>query len=180
MFRIEAIDRQEGRTLLKIGGDSVNGLTFFGIQDGHLEMYMGTYGLPAGVALTMLLGDALIEGIDMPAMDDVDASKKILAQHVRAASQFVWDIDKDEALAKITLADDTAEMVKNTWAIARQDALSSTPMSREDAILQRQASSDSIAQGHQRRQEELLAEEFMQEKVANSNNEEVQSDMWER
>lgn len=149
-------DRKANKILMDVDGTP----TMFVLVDGRLEQYMGTFGVGAGAALTVLMADAFVEGHDCPDMDDKEARKKIAAMLRQTPGLFTWDIDRDETLAQITLADDAAADVVNTWAEAAQ-ALSGPDMTPEEAQQTLSGRAASYAAGHQRRQEELIAEEFV-------------------
>jgi hypothetical protein len=129
---------------------------------GQLESYMGAYGLPAGAALNLILADGSIDGIDMPELQDPDCAKKAAAAIKKANKAIDWSaVDRDQVLADITLADDLAEQMVNSWAEATAAALAVEPMSYEDSLREMLQRSDAVAASHQQRQEELLASEYI-------------------
>lgn len=153
-------DRKANKILMDVDGIP----TMFVLVDGRLEQYMGTFGIGAGAALTLLMADAFVEGHDCPDMDDKDAGKKIAAILRKTPDLFTWEINRDEVLVQITLADDAAADVVNTWAAAAQ-ALAGPETTADDAQQTLSERAASYAAGHQLRQEELLAEEFVSQIV---------------
>lgn len=159
MLKVLDYVKQANRTTLTLdnGGD---GQLLQIFPDGTLEQYMGAFGLEAGAALTLILADAHIDGIESPLMGEPDISNKIRSVLSGAKGQIEWAIDRDQLLADMTLADDTAEMVKNTWAEVAQQSFQESTTAEED-LRERMERNRGTAEGYQRIQQERLADEIV-------------------
>lgn len=134
------------------------------ILDGYLEAYMGAYGLAAGAALTLLLADGHVDGVECPELQDPDCRRKVAQIMANVPQLFDWsEVDRDEMLAQITLADDRAEDLVNTWSTMTQTALAQPDLSYDEIQQLATNNQTSYAAGHIRRQEELLADDMMEE-----------------
>ena len=132
------------------------------ILDGYLEAYMGSYGLAAGQALTLILADAQVDGIDCPELTDPECNEKVQKILRDAPKLFDWSaVNRDQVLSDITLSDDIAEDLINSWAVGTAQALREIPVSLEQQRADIMDRSRSYAEGNQLRQEELLADEFV-------------------
>lgn len=112
------------------------------LLDGILETYMHHYGFDAGVCLSVLLLDPYYDDVTAPFTDDENAAEKFLAIAELAEERIVWECDKNELLAMVTLDEDDAESVAGTWLAHRRDM-------------------EEKAAGYQRMQEERLAAQFV-------------------
>lgn len=147
---------------LEVDGQREDMARYYGLIDGHLESYMGVYGYPAGETLTYMIADYIDDSVEIPLMGDPEATSKIQDVLHRWEDQIEWWFDRDELLAEITLAEDTAEEVRSTWeSIARQHEYEPPALSQSEARALLRGRSADIAAAHQRRQEELLAEEMI-------------------
>jgi len=131
--------------------------------DGILEAYMGTYALAAGQALMLVIADGNIEGIDCPEITEPNWKSKV-SEAIKAAEKIVdWSaVDRNQMLSEITLTDDLADEMVNSWAEAVAIALEEEPVSHGDASRMMTERSLAYAEGMQLRQEEILADEYMQ------------------
>lgn len=141
-------------------GNQLNGRMHM-IMSGQLEAFSGAYGIGVGEALMLILADGSVEGLDCPEPSDPAARSKIRQVVKAAEEEFVWEIDRDVVLAQITLAEDTAEMVRSQWAAEVATAVAEEPMDYEDILRERARMAQGISAGHQKRQEELVADEFV-------------------
>lgn len=159
MFKVTGFkkDKQYNKIML----ETDNGVAMHIILDGHLEAYMGAYDIPAGVALMMILSDAHMDDITAPFMDDADATKKAKKIARDTDSLWVWEVDRNEVLAQITIDADTAEMLKTAWAAARDESVTETPDNHIQAIRKRLKRSEEYGKGHKRREEELSADDIV-------------------
>lgn len=131
------------------------------LRDGILEQYMEAYQMQAGECFLMLLLDAMDDSVFIPQSDESGA-RETIAYLMKQADEVEWVSDKDEILAQVTLANDSASEVAKTWRIQRQ-------------------AQEALATSHQRRQEEILGDEMVGELVAERNRNVIQtSDGWER
>lgn len=129
---------------------------------GQLEAYMGTYGLEAGAMLTLLLADGSIDGIDCPERQDPEYAKKAAAAIKKASKIIDWSaVDRDQILSDITLADDLAEQMVASWAEATEVALTQEPVDDEEVMRQSFARAKALSEGHEQRNQELLAAEHI-------------------
>jgi RNA 3'-terminal phosphate cyclase len=125
------------RFTVDMGGGAVQVHVF---RDGQLEDYMEAYGLQAADVVTMVLLDALDDSVDVPPYlapgmrDQVDAILK-------KASRLRWKTDRDQAVAKMQVP--PGSEIAAAWRTRRLQA-------------------EALVAGHQRRQEELRAEDHVQ------------------
>lgn len=130
------------------------------LRTGILEQYMGAYGLEAGETLTLLLADGHLDGIDAPPIGDPEATTKNKAAIKKANGLIKWDIDRDQVLADVTMAEDTAEMVRSTWA----ETVKQTPepeLTAEEQLRKQFERKKATVEGHKRLREERLADDIV-------------------
>lgn len=127
--------------------------------DGTLEQYMGAYGLGAGAALNLLLADGSLD-MTPPLVGEPDFKRRAANIAKEADKVIEWMIDRDQALADMTLAEDTAEMVRSTWASFGDEVAAEEQVSQLTQLERMTASQASYAAGHQRYKEEQLGAEM--------------------
>ena len=159
MLRVASCDVNADRALLRLDLDGE--LRMHILHRGLLEQYVGAYGLGPGAALNLLLVDPTTDEFDVPPVGADNYVEDARRYAKKAARMIEWEIDRDQALADITLADDTAEMVRASWEAIAADPRTTETHTREDARRLSEGHGAAIAAEYERRQEELLAEEFV-------------------
>lgn len=161
MFRIVEFEKRKGYGVIVIGNHPEYGRLPVLFQDGFIEAYMGSYGIDAAEAVMLVLTDTLIDGVEAPFMDDPDIPGRLAAIREAAKGQFRWEVDKNEALATITLAEDDAADCVNLWASYAEKVQTEEAQTAEEVRANHRASKEEFAAGYAKREEELLAEEFV-------------------
>lgn len=171
MFKIESFEKEGRSNRIRLfdpedvddEGNPLHPRTHF-ILDGYLEAYMGAYGLAAGAALTLLLADGHVDGVECPELQDPDCRHKVAKIMATVPQLFDWsEVDRDEMLAQITLADDKAADLVNTWAAMTQTALTQPDLTYDEVQQVALNTQTSYAAGIVRREEELLADDMMEQ-----------------
>lgn len=140
MLRITAFERVQGSSRLYCVGE--DGHTYlFPFQDGLIEAFMEAYALMPGEALELILLDFYDDTVDVPPYFQEDM-RKVVEGILAKTDQLVWEIDRNETLAAITVSEDTAPEVSELWRENRR---------RNEAA----------AAAYERRQDELLAEDIV-------------------
>lgn len=160
MHSVIGYEKRGRANIVMIGNHPEYGEIPLLLQDGNLEAYMGAYGLKAGEALTMILVDALVEDINAPLLDSPTLVEDLATLKEAAVGQLDWQIDRNEVLSQITLAEDTAADVVNEWA-AYAETVKLPVATYEELRTEEAERRASYVAGNQRREEELLAEEIV-------------------
>lgn len=111
------------------------------LLDGQLEQYMEVYWLQPGEALELLALDIMDDSVEVPPYD-APGMREVVEQILSRAGDLEWMVDRDETLARITVANDVASELTEAWR-------------------ERRKIEEAHRYGYQKRQEELLADEFM-------------------
>lgn len=146
MLRILSWEKQTSGTLLTVESDEFmpddpTADIRYILADGILETYQEHYGYPAGASLTALLIDAFYDDVDMPHWE-TDYSAEFERIVAMAPDRLEWQCDRNELLSTITLAVDNPDSVAGSWSAIKADM------------------ADNM-RGFHRRQEELLADDWM-------------------
>jgi hypothetical protein len=161
MIKVTGYETKARYTQIHWEQDVVEGMMGPLIGLGFLEQYMGAYGTSSEDTIDYLLADPLYDDIDVPPMDDPEAPTKIAELLKRVEGRIEWAIDKAQLIADMSLDEDTAETVREGWARAREEMLFGEDLTHREAGLQLKARQDAYSEGVQRREEEILAGEFI-------------------
>lgn len=142
MPKVTGFQKQSGSSQVYLEYDNGESTVVL-LYDGILETYMENYQLMPGDALTMICLDTLDDTIDVPPYLQ-PGMRDIVDEILAKSDSLVWDesLDRNEVLAQITVAEDTAPELSASWRLQRI---------REEEV----------SKAYARRQEELLADEFM-------------------
>lgn len=144
-FAVIGVERRPGSSVVMVEaekGDMPPGtMWLFPMQDGLLESYMEAYALMPGEALELILLDWYEDTVEVPPYME-PGMRVVVDEILTKVDQIDWRCDRDETLAQITVTADTAPDLSAQWSGNRKR-------------------NENSSAAYQHRQEELLAEEFV-------------------